>query len=177
MGSTPAIAVPASASTASLPAPLPPAAIMLARRLVMTSGGRNTGARRNVLACLIASDRALSHADIEAQLIETGLHRVTLYRVLDWLVEHSLAHRVGTAGGASGIERAMRFAFTRPEKPHSHAHFQCTQCGRTICLDDVAAPALTVPAGVELQGIELAAFGRCSHCRNAAATGAGSQPL
>lgn len=157
--------------------PLPSAAIMLARRLVMTSGGRNTGARRNVLACLIASDRALSHADIEVQLADTGLDRVTLYRVLDWLVEHSLAHRVGTAGGATGIERAMRFAFTRPEKPHSHAHFQCTQCGRTICLDDVAAPALAVPAGVELQGIELAAFGRCSHCRSEAAAGAGSQPL
>ena len=54
----------------------------------------------------------------------------------------------------------MRFAFTRPEKPHSHAHFQCTQCGRTICLDDVAAPGAGGAGGVELQGIELAAFGR-----------------
>lgn len=177
MGSHPASAAAVSPAARPAPAPLSQAAIMLARRLVAASGGRNTGARRNVLACLIASDRALSHADIEAQLSETGLDRVTLYRVLDWLVEHSLAHRVGTAGGAAGIERAMRFAFTRPEKPHSHAHFQCTQCGRTICLDDVAAPALAVPAGVELQGIELAAFGRCSHCRNEAAAGAGSQPL
>ncbi len=178
MGSHPASSHPATAASASAaagiaPAPLPQAAIMLARRLVMASGGRNTGARRNVLACLIASDRALSHADIELQLSDSGLDRVTLYRVLDWLVEHSLAHRVGTAGGVAGVERAMRFAFTRPEKPHSHAHFQCTQCGRTICLDDVAAPALAVPPGIELQGIELAAFGRCAHCRAEAGAGGG----
>lgn len=177
MGSHPAPSTPVSAAADFATAPLSQAATLLARRLVAASGGRNTGARRDVLACLIASDRALSHAEIEAQLVHSGLDRVTLYRVLDWLVERSLAHRVGTAGGAAGVERAMRFAFTRPEKPHSHAHFQCTQCGRTICLDDVAAPSLAVPAGVELQGIELAAFGRCSQCRNDATTAVGGQPL
>lgn len=168
----------AAVGTAGPSEPLPAAAVALARRLVAASGGRNTGARRNVLACLIASDRALSHAEIEARLLESGLDRVTLYRVLDWLVEQSLAHRVGTAGGAAGVERAMRFAFTRPEKPHSHAHFQCMQCGRTFCLEDVAAPVLAVPDGVELQGIELAAFGRCAQCRGGAVHGPGvGQPL
>jgi Fur family ferric uptake transcriptional regulator len=137
------------------------AGVALARRLVKESGGRNTEARRNVLACLIAAGRALSHAQIEAQLAETDLDRVTLYRVLEWLVERSLAHRVG---GLSGFDRAMRFAFSRPERRSAHAHFQCVQCGTTMCLDDVAVPALPVPGGIELQGIELAAFGYCAPC-------------
>ena len=141
-------------------------ALSQARRLVGESGGRNTQARRNVLASLIAADRALSHSEIEAQLAGTDLDRVTLYRVLDWLVEHTLAHRVANMGGH---ERAMRFAFTRPEKPNAHAHFQCTECGRTICLEDVAAPALNVPLGIELQGIELSAFGRCASCQHSEA--------
>jgi Fur family ferric uptake transcriptional regulator len=136
-------------------------ALALARRLVKESGGRNTGARRNVLACLIAAGRALSHAEIEAQLGAADLDRVTLYRVLEWLVEQSLAHRVG---GLSGFDRAMRFAFSRPERHSAHAHFQCVQCGTTVCLDDVAVPALPVPGGIELQGIELAAFGYCAAC-------------
>ena len=135
--------------------------IALARRLVKESGGRNTEARRNVLACLIEAGRALSHAEIEAQLTDTDLDRVTLYRVLEWLVEQSLAHRVG---GLSGFDRAMRFAFSRPERRSAHAHFQCVQCGTTMCLDDVAVPALPVPGGIELQGIELAAFGYCASC-------------
>lgn len=137
------------------------AGIALARRLVKESGGRNTEARRNVLACLIAAGRALSHAEIEAELADTDLDRVTLYRVLEWLVEQSLAHRVG---GLSGFDRAMRFAFSRPERRSAHAHFQCVQCGTTMCLDDVAVPELPVPGGIELQGIELAAFGYCAPC-------------
>ncbi|MEQ1595114.1 MAG: transcriptional repressor [Casimicrobium sp.] len=145
--------------------PIAADALSKARRLVGESGGRNTQARRNVLASLIAADRALSHSDIEALLAGTDLDRVTLYRVLDWLVEHSLAHRVANMGGH---ERAMRFAFTRPEKPSAHAHFQCTECGRTICLEDVAAPTLNVPVGIELQGIELSAFGRCAACQHSA---------
>ena len=137
------------------------AALAFARRLVKESGGRNTEARRNVLACLIVAGRALSHSEIETQLADADLDRVTLYRVLEWLVEQSLAHRVG---GLSGFDRAMRFAFSRPERRSAHAHFQCVQCGTTMCLDDVAVPALPVPGGIELQGIELAAFGYCAPC-------------
>lgn len=137
------------------------APLALAGQLVKESGGRNTGARRNVLACLIAAERALSHAEIEGQLADTDLDRVTLYRVLDWLVDHSLAHRVG---GLSGFDRAMRFAFSRPQRRSAHAHFQCVRCGTTMCLDDVAVPVLPVPGGIQLQGVELAAYGYCEKC-------------
>ncbi len=137
-------------------------AMVQAHRLVSESGGRSTEARRNVLACLIAADRALSHSDIGAQWAGTDLDRVTLYRVLDWLVERALVHRVGNMGGH---ERSMRFAFTRPETPSAHAHFQCTACRRTICLDAVTAPSFRVPVGIELLGIELSAFGRCASCQ------------
>ena len=150
-----------SAGESAIVAPVAVAPAVLARQLVKESGGRNTGARRNVLACLIAADRALSHSEIEAQLADTDLDRVTLYRVLDWLVEHSLAHRVG---GLSGFDRAMRFAFSRPQRTPAHAHFQCVRCGITMCLDEVAVPTLPVPGGIQLQGIELAAYGYCEKC-------------
>jgi Fur family ferric uptake transcriptional regulator len=137
------------------------APLALAGQLVRESGGRSTGARRNVLACLITAGRALSHAEIETLLANTDLDRVTLYRVLDWLVDRGLAHRVG---GLSGFDRAMRFAFSRPQRRSAHAHFQCVRCGTTMCLDDVAVPVLPVPGGIELQGVELAAYGYCEKC-------------
>ena len=134
MGSHPAPSTPVSAAADFATAPLSQAATLLARRLVAASGGRNTTGASQCACVLIASDRALSHAEIEAQLVHTGLDRVTLYRVLDWLVERSLAHRVGTAGGAAGVERAMRFAFTRPEKPHSTRIFSARSVGARSAL-------------------------------------------
>jgi hypothetical protein len=33
-----------------------------------------------------------------------------------------------------------------------------------MCLDEVSVPELAAPGGIQLQGIELAAFGFCAAC-------------
>ncbi|MBP8163590.1 MAG: transcriptional repressor, partial [Propionivibrio sp.] len=54
-------------------------------------GARATPARIRVLQLLRSTPGALSHNQIEQALGESALDRVTLYRVLDWLVESGLA--------------------------------------------------------------------------------------
>jgi len=126
--------------------------------------GRVTPARTRVLAALLAAPRALTHGELEQQLGEIDpLDRVTLYRVLDWLVQESLAHKIAAE------DRVWRFnasASENPSQAHHHAHFRCSQCGKVFCLEGMStAFALNLPEGFRAEGVELTVAGRCPACQ------------
>jgi Fur family transcriptional regulator, ferric uptake regulator len=145
-----------------------------ANALLQAVGERSTPARRAVLEILLATPTALSHAEIAAAARVAGndLDRVTLYRVLDWLVEKALAHKI------AGEDRVWRFNATSrdghaPRGAHEHAHFHCSQCGRLFCLDQLQPVfAFSLPPGFVCEHAELTLRGRCSDCGSG--TGDGS---
>jgi Fur family ferric uptake transcriptional regulator len=121
--------------------------------------GRVTPARVRVLQALLAAPSALSHQDLE-RLLGGEIDRVTLYRVLDWLLTKGLAHRL------AGDDRLWRFSANRQTSMgHEHAHFHCRRCGRWYCLE---APkpvyTLSLPAGFRAEQDELTLRGLCSAC-------------
>jgi Fur family ferric uptake transcriptional regulator len=127
---------------------------------------RPTAARLAVLDILLATTTALTHTEIAAAAREAGaeLDRVTLYRVLDWLVEKGLAHKI------AGEDRVWRFNAMAGDEhglagTHEHAHFQCSRCGRLYCLDDLHPVfAFTLPAGFRCDHAELTLRGLCPEC-------------
>lgn len=132
---------------------------MTATETLVQSHGRATPARVRVLEVLLAAPHALSHAEIEARL-EAGYcpDRVTLYRVLDWLVSQGLAHKV------AGDDRAWRFNAVDREN-HSHAHFHCSRCGQVFCLSELQpAFAFNLPPGYQYQKADLSIQGLCPSC-------------
>jgi Fur family transcriptional regulator, ferric uptake regulator len=116
---------------------------------------RVTRARCAVLATLLASARPLSHHELESQL-SSACDRVTLYRVLAWLVEQRLAHRV------SGEDRVWRFSVDNHAN-HRHAHFHCSACGMVFCMDATTRPP-ALPEGFRLDDVELTLRGTCPEC-------------
>ena len=109
-----------------------------AESALITLQERPTPARVAVLNALIATPTALTHLEIAAATQTAGstLDRVTLYRVLDWLVDKGLAHKI------AGEDRVWRFNAMTPNgqdshATHEHAHFHCSQCGWLYCLDDL----------------------------------------
>lgn len=141
-----------------------------ARERVRATGARVTGARVRVLAVLMRADEALTHHDVQRRLELGGetdlLDRVTLYRVLDWMVEAGLAHRV------SGPDRVWRFSAhadpgASPAHPR-HGHFKCRDCERMFCMK--ASPGFgrsvraMLPEGFAGDEIELTVLGRCAGC-------------
>lgn len=128
--------------------------------LIRSLGARATPARVAVMRLLDTADRALSHHDIELELEASGFDRVTLYRVLDWMVESGLAHRVTDA------QRVFRFSRAAANAPahESHAHFRCEDCGKVFCLDDVPVTRPTLPKGFSSSAVELSITGHCGHC-------------
>lgn len=139
---------------------MPKHASLSAHDILRHAGERATPARETVLDILLAAPRALTHQEIEQSARESGLDadRVTLYRVLDWLVARRYAHRI------AGEDRVWRFNAAGPEA-HGHAHFRCTVCGQVFCLNDLQ-PGLgfTLPKGFLFERAELTIQGLCPDC-------------
>lgn len=135
-----------------------------AHDILRNAGERATPAREVVLDILLDAASALTHQEIEQNARERGISadRVTLYRVLDWLVARRHAHRI------AGEDRVWRFNAAGPEA-HGHAHFRCTQCGQVFCLNDLH-PALgfNLPKGFQFERAELTIQGICPGCAKAA---------
>lgn len=125
---------------------------------IRAAGARATPARIRVLQLLRTASHALTHHDLETALGEPAMDRVTLYRVLDWLVEAGLAHKLTDAN------RVFRFAVAKPGDAAMHAHFRCERCARVFCLSDAAPQAPELPQGFSLSRMEVDLHGCCPDC-------------
>lgn len=135
-----------------------------ASEMLRQAGERATPARVTVLDVLLGAAHAQTHQEIEESARKRGLaaDRVTVYRVLDWLVARRYAHRI------AGEDRVWRFNAAGPGA-HAHAHFRCTCCGQVFCLNDLE-PGLgyTLPRGFKFERAELTIQGLCPECSKAA---------
>lgn len=132
----------------------------IAEDMIRRHGGRATAGRVGILVILLAEQHAISHREIEQRLPQAlALDRVTLYRVLEWLVDKNLIHKVSSG------DRVWLYLVNREMHTHQHAHFKCTRCDQVICLDDLPEKRdWRLPAGYRLQEIELTVKGLCADC-------------
>lgn len=130
-----------------------------AAALIRDTGARLTQPRTRVLAFLLDQTEPLTHHDILQRLPGGEFDAVTLYRVLEWLTEHGLAHRIAGAG------QVWHFSASPQQAGHRHAHFQCTSCDAVTCVADVPLPRkLNLPAGFTAEEVDLLIKGRCPRC-------------
>ncbi|MBL8529641.1 MAG: transcriptional repressor [Burkholderiales bacterium] len=134
-----------------------------AEDLIRSTGERITAARVEILSLLLAAPRALAHREIEDGLdASLAIDRVTVYRVLEWLTDQNLAHKI------SADDRVWRFNAVPDAHERQHAHFHCTACGEVICLEDLAPDIRPrLPAGYAPQSLEVTIKGLCSVCGGA----------
>jgi len=131
-----------------------------AEAILRQTGSRVTRGRVVVLALLLHTNRALTHGEVHAQIGRSErIDRVTVYRVLDWLTQQGIAHRV------SADDRVWRFTVETAEHSGTHPHFQCNACGNVICLEETAdVPPVALPAGFRGDEVELTVKGICAYC-------------
>lgn len=135
---------------------MPDTPSLAAREGLRATGARVTPARVRVLAALLEAGSPQSHHEIEARIPEP-LDRVTLYRVLDWLVAQGLARR------AAGEDRVWRF-MAGGEVHAGHAHFHCGRCGAVRCLEGQPVQGVRLPRGFRGESVDLTVRGLCAAC-------------
>jgi Fur family ferric uptake transcriptional regulator len=146
-----------------------------AELLIKEAGLRPTKARVAVLATISHARSALSHSDI-LSLLEGNreFDRVTIYRVLDWLVEHGLIHKVLTDNRSWKFQSNIQPNEYKVSKTHTksfinghaHAHLQCEHCGALICVHEFQA---NIPDKLikqyQISTIEVNLKGICTQCQ------------
>lgn len=140
---------------------------------------KSTSSRLSVVDVLMSSHFPLTHTEL-LKLLPTTFDRVTLYRVLDWLLQQQLVHRIAGEDRAwrfqlnTGLQSAKTYKLASNQtanqqtailSSHEHAHFECTSCGKIFCLENVE-PKLTdsIPASFKVDSIVLNIKGKCADC-------------
>jgi Fur family transcriptional regulator, zinc uptake regulator len=134
-----------------------------AAQLCAARGARLTELRRQVLQLVWRGHEAVgAYAVLEAlRRSHPGAAPPTVYRALDFLIEHGLIHRIESLNAYVGC--------SRPEHRHVSQFLICGKCGGAAELDDPAIAGVVLRrAGalgfaVEQQTIELR--GLCPRCR------------
>jgi Fur family ferric uptake transcriptional regulator len=121
---------------------------------------RKTIAKTKILELISQSKTNLSHSDIQSQLPEGLCDRVTIYRVLDRLLQEGLIHKV------VNIDGVINYAICKScdvEHKHNHAHFSCEKCKSVTCLDDIV-PVFDLPEGYHINQLNFVISGLCANC-------------
>jgi len=119
--------------------------------------------RLRVLEVIGDNSYPLSAADIYITLERNGsINRVTVYRILDLLVEHELVDRISTGG------RAFYYGMAPNANHRPHPHFYCTRCGQMDCLTpdslNVDSEALWKTFPGRIDKVEVRVDGICKNC-------------
>jgi Fur family ferric uptake transcriptional regulator len=90
------------------------------------------------------------------------INRVTVYRILDLLVNHGVVERLSTGG------RAAYYGLAPNDYHAPHPHFYCKSCGQMDCLSPESLSVDTDPLWRTFPGkidkVEVRVDGICKNC-------------
>ena len=121
-----------------------------------------TDSRKKILSLFLNSQDALAHGDIEKKAGEK-FDRVTVYRTLQTFVEKGIVHTIPTSDNS--VRYALCKDCTEGHHHDDHVHFVCSNCKKTICLDDVVSPKIDLPEGYIAESVQVVINGICKDCQ------------
>jgi Fur family ferric uptake transcriptional regulator len=133
--------------------------------LLLKNGLKRTGARLQVLDVLTHRNSATSQPYLE-NVIGKDIDRVTLYRILKTFEEKGIIHRVLDKQGTANYAICSS-SCTENHHHDEHVHFNCNNCLRVYCLDDVKIPSLKIEKGFKIEDMNLIVSGICKDCNQA----------
>jgi len=123
---------------------------------------RSTPFRVRVLEIFIGNkEKALSNAFIEKTLAD--FDRITLYRTLKSFEKSGIIHQA--IDGSNDIKYAIcNDGCTVHTHNDNHAHFLCSVCNVTTCIDDILSVPMNIPESYTVEKVHLGLTGVCPDC-------------
>jgi Fur family ferric uptake transcriptional regulator len=129
------------------------------------SGLGHTPKRHRVLEVIGNNSSPLSAQQIFDTLSRTdNINRVTVYRILDLLVDKGLVDRINGGG------RSFVYGLAANENHPAHPHFYCKCCGNLECLNpqslNVDLQHMQRTFAGQIENVEVRVDGVCKNCLN-----------
>ena len=132
-------------------------------KILQSAGLQPTPNRMRVMEVIGSNNSPLTATEVFLTIERTqSINRVTVYRILDLLVQHRILERLSNSG------RAAYYGLAPNEHHAAHPHFCCTNCGQIDCL---TPQSLTIDAdnmqktfAGEVKRIEIRVEGICRKC-------------
>ena len=120
-----------------------------------------TAMRLRVLRYLSDRRAAVSLADLEQYFSNSD--RTTLYRTLKTFQEHGVVHQIYDESGSTKYGLcAENCTCSYPDD--MHAHFYCSSCDNTYCLQKLSIPNVDLPDGFNPSYGNFVITGSCPDC-------------
>lgn len=121
-----------------------------------------TKSRKTLLKVLEETNFPVSGKEIEEK-IKGKCDRATIYRNLSILSAKGIIQRI-----LSG--ESIKYKFNpdnhKPEYENDHVHFQCNNCHKVICLEDLLVNDFILPEGFLKIENQFLIVGICKNCNN-----------
>lgn len=128
---------------------------------VIMKATRNTASKTAILELITHSEVALSHVEIQ-KLTGDLCDRVTIYRILDRLVNEDVIHKIATPDGTVKYA-SCHHNHGDHNHTHNHVHFSCEKCFSVTCLDSVE-PTYKIPNNYLVKEVNFTLSGLCPNC-------------
>ena len=126
---------------------------------------KHTKQRVRVLEEIAMDSVAISQPELEKKLGKE-IDRVTLYRILNAYEDKGILHRIMDMNGTANYAICSS-ACSEDHHHDEHVHFNCNNCLRVYCLDEVKIPALKIEKGFKIDDMNLVVSGICKECNKA----------
>jgi len=125
---------------------------------------RKTPFRIEVLMLFVKNaTKGLTPSFIESSI--KNFDRITLYRTLKTFEKSGVIHMAIDGSNATKYALCHENCTTHNHLD-DHAHFLCTDCGETYCLENIVQKGIKLPANYKLTSSHLALSGICENCNN-----------
>ena len=128
-------------------------------KFLLEHGIKATSNRLLVLKALAECHRPVTMAELEDKI--DSIDKSGIFRTLMLFKENHLLHQIDD--GCEGVRYELCHAHGNVDDDR-HVHFHCEVCHRTFCLEDTPIPAVTYPAGFQVETANYMAKGICPEC-------------
>lgn len=133
------------------------------RAILENSGIEPTQNRLQILEVIGNNNYPLTAVDVYNTVERNNsINKVTVYRILDLLVQKNILEKLRVGG------RAAYYGLAPNENHAPHPHFYCTSCGQVDCLHSEAiavdAEALRKTFPGHIEKVEVRVDGLCKNC-------------